>query len=123
VIAQYRIGKEKRNSRNKKTSYSILFSITDVIHEVGEIRANLLTETCQIPCVCFRCGDQNQSKNVTFKQCNASLALAVNRLDAKPTDQLTNSQGLVYELVYIIEFDPNLRTILNVYLRQGLFFF
>lgn len=93
-------------------------SITDVIHEVGEIRANLLTETCRIPCVCFRCGDQNQSKTVTFKQCNASLALAVNRLDVKCTDQLTNSQGVVYELVYIIEFDMNLKTILNVYLRQ-----
>lgn len=49
-------------------SFFVSFSITDVIHDVGEIRTNLLIESTQIPCACFRCSDQNQFKSLTFKQ-------------------------------------------------------
>jgi len=65
VIAQFQIG--------KTISIEILFlifnfSITDVIHDVGEIRTTLLIESSQISCACFRCGDQNQLKTLKFKQ-------------------------------------------------------
>ncbi|CAF1289946.1 unnamed protein product [Adineta ricciae] len=93
-------------------------SITDFIHDVGEIRPTLLIEPCQTPCVCFRCGDQNQLKTITFKQSSPCLALTVSRLNITPTEQLTNAQGAVYELVYIIELDSASRTIINVYLRK-----
>ncbi|CAF0752178.1 unnamed protein product [Rotaria sordida] len=93
-------------------------SITDVIHDVGEIRTTLLIESSQISCACFRCGDQNQRKTLTFKQFSPCLALIVNHLNINATDQLTNSQGVTYELCYIIEFDSLLRSIINVYLRQ-----
>jgi hypothetical protein len=46
----------------------LFFSITDVIHDVGEIRLTLLTESSQTSCACFRCGEQNQLKTITFKQ-------------------------------------------------------
>ncbi|CAF2463107.1 unnamed protein product [Rotaria sp. Silwood2] len=93
-------------------------SITDVIHDVGEIRTTLLTESSQISCACFRCGDQNQTKTLIFKQLSPCLALTVNRLNINATDQLTNAQGVAYELCYVIEFDSISRSIINVYLRQ-----
>ncbi|CAF1090227.1 unnamed protein product [Rotaria sp. Silwood1] len=93
-------------------------SITDVIHDVGEIRTTLLIESSQISCACFRCGDQNQTKTLTFKQFSPCLALIVNRLNINATDQLTNAQGITYELCYVIEFDSLSRSIINVYLRQ-----
>lgn len=48
------------------------------------------------------------------------LALTVNRLNVTADEQLVNSQGTIYELTYLIEFDASSRSILNVYLRQGL---
>ncbi|CAF1219977.1 unnamed protein product [Adineta steineri] len=93
-------------------------SITDVIHDIKEIRTTLLTEPSQTSCACFRCGDQNQSKTLTFKQSSPCLALTVNCLNVKPTDQLTNIQGVVYDLVYIIQLDLTSSSIINVYLRQ-----
>ncbi|CAF0943935.1 unnamed protein product [Adineta steineri] len=93
-------------------------SITDVIHDIKEIRTTLLTESSQTSCACFRCGDQNQSKTLTFKQSSPCLALTVNCLNVKPTDQLTNIQGVVYDLVYIIQLDLTSSSIINVYLRQ-----
>ncbi|CAF0949123.1 unnamed protein product [Adineta ricciae] len=93
-------------------------SITDFIHDVGEIKPTLLIQPCQTSCACFRCGDQNQLKTITFKQSSPCLALTVNRLNITPTEQLTNAQGAVYELVYIIELDSASRTIINVYLRK-----
>jgi hypothetical protein len=93
-------------------------SITDVIHDVGEIRTRLLIESSQISCACFRCGDQNQLKTLTFKQFSSCLALTVNRLNINATDQLINAQGVIYELSYIIEFDSILRSIINVYLSE-----
>lgn len=50
------------------------------------------------------------------------LALTVNRLNINATDQLITSQGITYELCYIIEFDSTSRSIINVYLQQGLFY-
>ncbi|CAF3341923.1 unnamed protein product [Rotaria socialis] len=93
-------------------------SITDVIHDVGEIRTTLLTESGQTSCTCFRCGDQNQTKIITFKQFSPCLALTVNRLNINATEQLLTAQGITYELSYIIEFDSASRSITNVYLRQ-----
>ena len=45
-----------------------VLSITDVIHEVGEIQTKLLIVSSQISCACSRCGDPNQMKTLTFKQ-------------------------------------------------------
>jgi len=42
----------------------------------------------------------------------------VNCLNINATDQLTNAHGVIYDLVYIIEFDSTSRSIINVYLRQ-----
>lgn len=51
-------------------------------------------------------------------RCSPCLALTVQRLDIKATDQLSNVQGTIYDLAYVIEFDPTSRSITNVYLRQ-----
>jgi len=40
-------------------------------------------------------------------------------LNINATDQLTNAHGVIYDLVYIIEFDSTSRSIINVYLRQN----
>lgn len=48
------------------------------------------------------------------------LALTVNRLNINATDQLKNADSVIYDLVYIIEFDSTSRSIINVYLREGL---
>ncbi len=58
-----------------------------------------------------------------FFRFSPCLALTVNRLNINATDQLTNAQGIIYDLIYIIEFDSTSRSIINVYLRQGLFCF
>jgi len=55
---------------------------------------------------------------LTFKQFSPCLALTVNRLNVTADEQLVNSQGTIYELTYLIEFDASSRSILNVYLRQ-----
>ncbi|UJR36982.1 hypothetical protein I4U23_029690 [Adineta vaga] len=94
-------------------------SITDVIHDVGEIRPTLLVGSSQTSCVCFRCGDQNQLKTITFKRSSPCLALIVNRLNITSDDHLINAQGVTYELVYIIELDSTSRSIINVYLRES----
>ncbi|CAF2091277.1 unnamed protein product [Rotaria magnacalcarata] len=47
---------------------TILNSITDVIHDVDEIKSTLFVESNQISCTCFRCNDPNQLKTLTFKQ-------------------------------------------------------
>lgn len=49
------------------------------------------------------------------------LALAVNRLNINANEQLINTQGVTYDLIYIIEFDSVSRSIVNVYLREGTF--
>lgn len=51
------------------------------------------------------------------------LALTVNRLNINANDQLINAQGVIYDLCYIIEFDSTSRSIVNVYLQEGLFDF
>ncbi len=68
VIVPFPIGTNIFLSNFYYDSSVVLFSITDVIHDVGEIRTNLLIESSQISCACFRCGDQNQLKTLTFKQ-------------------------------------------------------
>lgn len=67
VIVQFQIGK-RILFYFKFLIYFFSSSITDVIHDVGEIRTTLLTESSQISCACFRCSDQNQLKTITFKQ-------------------------------------------------------
>ncbi|CAF1169299.1 unnamed protein product [Rotaria sordida] len=97
-------------------------SIDDVIHDVDEIQLKLLIESSQLSCICFRCNDKNQLKTLTFKQFSPCLALTVNRLHINIKDQLINTQGIIYDLIYIIEFDQTLHSILNVYQRQDIEF-
>ncbi|CAF2842295.1 unnamed protein product [Rotaria sp. Silwood2] len=97
-------------------------SIDDVIHDVDEIHLRLLIETSQLSCICFRCSDKNQLKTLTFKKFSPCLALTVNRLHINAKDQLIDTQGNTYELIYIIEFDRTLRSILNVYQRHDIEF-
>ncbi|CAF4352561.1 unnamed protein product, partial [Rotaria sp. Silwood2] len=96
--------------------------IDDVIHDVDEIHLRLLIETSQLSCICFRCSDKNQLKTLTFKKFSPCLALTVNRLHINAKDQLIDTQGNTYELIYIIEFDRTLRSILNVYQRHDIEF-
>ncbi|CAF1057149.1 unnamed protein product [Rotaria sp. Silwood1] len=101
---------------------TILNSIDDVIHDINEIQLRLLIESSQLSCICFRCSDKNQLKTVTFKKFSPCLALTVNRLHINAKDQLINTQGIIYDLIYIIEFDQTLCSILNVYQQQDIEF-
>ncbi len=69
VIVPFLIGRRKASFKFLLIEiFSFMFSITDVIHDVEQIRTNLLIESSQISCTCFRCGDQNQLKTLIFKQ-------------------------------------------------------
>lgn len=93
-------------------------SINDVIHDVNEIRPRLLIDSTSTTSTCYRCGDQSQQKRITFNKFSSCLALTVNRIDINATDHLRNSQGSIYDLVYVIEFDRTSRSIVNVYQRE-----
>ncbi|CAF3332429.1 unnamed protein product [Rotaria socialis] len=101
---------------------TILNSITDVIHDVDEIKSTLFIESNQISCTCFRCNDPNQLKTSSFKKLSPCLALTVNRLHINVNDRFIHTQGVTYDMIYIIEFDVTLHSILNVYQRQDIDF-
>ncbi|CAM4794099.1 unnamed protein product [Rotaria magnacalcarata] len=77
-----------------------------------ELFSTIVDEHCQ----CQQCDC------TILNRLSPCLALTVNRLHINVNDSFIHTQGVTYDMIYIIEFDVTLRSILNVHQRQDIDF-